>query len=184
MSINSAYFKSKKGMSLLELLCAVVIMAIAVSCTATALAISHTSIMKGSSQDKASAKAQEYCDIIMAYVENIPSNEPGLTGADATKNKLFASGATTNDYMLDDAVINNLKKDIPDITQSDTKADAKSKTGVSGKSFFTVEKSGEYTVTGTGKKFISYNITSYVYYSDKGEHSYCEGIISKPARAE
>ena len=181
MSINSAYFKSKKGMSLLELLCAVLIMAIAVSCTASALAISHTSIMKGSSQDKASAKAQEYCDIIMAYVENTPSNEPGLTGADATKNKLFASGATTADYSFDDAVINSLKLDIPDITQCNTKADATGKTGVSGKAFFTVEKSGEYTAG--GKKFISYNVTSYVYYGDKGEHSFCDGVISKPALA-
>ena len=181
MSINSAYFKSKKGMSLLELLCAVLIMAIAVSCTASALAISHTSIQKGSAQDKASAKAQEYCDIIMAYVENIPSNEPEEIGADASKNKLFASSATTSDYRLDDAVINNLRLDIPDITQCNTKADATSKTGVSGKPFFTVEKSGEYTAN--GKKFISYNVSAYVYYGDKGEHSYCEGVISKPALA-
>lgn len=45
------------------------IMAIAVSATATGLNISNQSITKNSLMDKASAKAQMYCDVIMTYVE-------------------------------------------------------------------------------------------------------------------
>ena len=50
MSKKSSYFKSKKGFSLIELLCAVVIMAIVVSATATGLAVSFKSIMIGSAR--------------------------------------------------------------------------------------------------------------------------------------
>ena len=70
------YLKSKKGFSLLELVCAIMIMAIAVSATATGLNISNQSITKNSLMDKASAKAQMYCDVIMTYVEKTPSNDP------------------------------------------------------------------------------------------------------------
>ena len=52
------YLKSKKGFSLLELVCAIMIMAIAVSATATGLNISNQSITKNRHMDKASAKAQ------------------------------------------------------------------------------------------------------------------------------
>ena len=63
--ILKKHFKSKKGFSLLELICAIMIMAIAVSATATGLAISYESITKNSLMNKASAKAQMYCDIVM-----------------------------------------------------------------------------------------------------------------------
>ena len=44
--------------------------------------------------DKASAKAQMYCDVIMTYVEKTPSNDPydgwdSLTDAQKNANKLF-----------------------------------------------------------------------------------------------
>ena len=52
------------------------IMAIAVSATATGLAISYESITKNSLMNKASAKAQMYCDIVMTYVEKTPSHNP------------------------------------------------------------------------------------------------------------
>ena len=74
--ILKKHFKSKKGFSLLELICAIMIMAIAVSATATGLAISYESITKNSLMNKASAKAQMYCDIVMTYVEKTPSHNP------------------------------------------------------------------------------------------------------------
>ena len=58
------------------------IMAIAVSATATGLAISYESITKNSLMNKASAKAQMYCDIVMTYVEKTPSHNPTSVWAD------------------------------------------------------------------------------------------------------
>lgn len=62
-------FNNKKGVSLLELLVAVIILAIVVSATATGLAASYRSVQVGAEKDKDSSLTQKYCDIIMSSIQ-------------------------------------------------------------------------------------------------------------------
>lgn len=106
---------NKRGISLAELMCAVLIMSISVSATARALATSYRSITLGYCRDRASAISQEYCDVIMSYIEYTPSIDPGYYtfmqakssdvgsnhAADTYKNALFAYGSevtNSSDY--------------------------------------------------------------------------------------
>ena len=155
------YLKSKKGFSLLELVCAIMIMAIAVSATATGLNISNQSITKNSLMDKASAKAQMYCDVIMTYVEKTPSNDPydgwdSLTDAQKNANKLFNTP--------------------PNQTYAFT-SDIKNRDFNKNEVAYTIQKEGSYT-NSDGISMVSYKITVYIDYGTNGTTS-CTGIITK-----
>ncbi|MEE1061115.1 MAG: type II secretion system protein [Ruminococcus sp.] len=192
MSKKASYFKSKKGFSLIELLCAVVIMAIVVSATATGLAVSYKSIMIGSTQDKASAKAQEYCDIIMTYVQNTPSHDPTSTSyiagteSDPSKNLLFdlTKGSKckfTTDVMEQViAATGTLPDPTKDtaIEQLNDKAAVEARVKNDDKPYFIVEKNG--TFEHNGIKFVSYQITTYVDYGNGKYTTYCTGSVTRP----
>lgn len=180
------YLKNKKGFSLLELLCAVMIMAIAVSATATGLAISYQSITRNSLLNKASAKAQMYCDVIMTYVEKTPSidhmfPQATLPDDDKAKNKLFASGS---DYIFKDEIKDNIKVDVANLDSSMTEAKQYSKTDIGSRAFnksevaYVVESAGEYK-TSKDVDMKSYKITVYIDYGTNGTAT-CTGVVTKP----
>lgn len=155
--ILKKHFKSKKGFSLLELICAIMIMAIAVSATATGLAISYESITKNSLMNKASAKAQMYCDIVMTYVEKTPKIDSTIqTNINDVVNDLDNS-MTAEQY--DTASIGSRPFDTSEMA-------------------YVVEFQGKY-VNNEGKKMVSYKITTYVDYGTNGTTT-CEGIVTKP----
>lgn len=193
MSKKSSYFKSKKGFSLIELLCAVVIMAIVVSATATGLAVSFKSIMIGSAQDQASAKAQEYCDIIMTYVQNTPSHDPTVgsyiagTESDPDKNLLFNLGVGMGDKCKFNnnvmaQIVLATKTDDPavcdPIVQLDDESAVNSRTKNDREPYFVVKKNGEYD--NNGVKYVSYQITAYVDYGNGKYTTYCTGSVTRP----
>ena len=186
MSKKSSYFKSKKGFSLLELLCAVVIMAMVVSATATGLAVSFESIMMGSAKDKASAKAQEYCDIIMTYVEYTPCHDystPLPAGVDTSKNKLFDTLPSSTPYYLFDAVVmNNLDSDISGIQQLKNQAEVNTRTKADNEPYFIIEKNGYY-LDASGVEYVSYQVTVYMDYGNGKYTTYCTGSVTKPKYA-
>ncbi len=182
------YLKSKKGFSLLELLCAVMIMAIAVSATATGLAISYQSITKNSLMDQASAKAQMYCDVIMTYVEKTPSNDPdsskpwtSIPGLKISENKLFAGQAS---FSFTDDIKDKIEHDVTNLdssmtksTQYNTKADAESKAFDKTEVAYLIEKHGYYQ-NSAGVDMVSYKITVYINYGTNGTTT-CTGIVTK-----
>ncbi len=185
--ITKKYFKSKKGFSLLELLCAVMIMAIAVSATAVGLNISNQSITKNSLMNKASAKAQMYCDIIMTYVEVTPSHDPtgDWSGIDTSANKLFANQPNQN-YMFANGICDNIKNDIKSLDNNIT--DVIQSTNISNEAIdatkvkYVIEKEGSYT-TSENIDMVSYKITVYVDYGTNGRTS-CTGVVTKTKFAQ
>lgn len=187
--ILKKHFKSKKGFSLLELVCAIMIMAIAVSATATGLAISYESITKNSLMNKASAKAQMYCDIVMTYVEKTPSNNPTSvwdSSIDRSKNELFANRQPNDGLEFDARIQTSILKDVNALDNS-MSAQQYSTSTIGTREFntsimaYVVEVQGEYV--NKGKKMVSYKITTYVDYGTNGTTT-CEGIVTKPEFAE
>lgn len=184
------HFKSKKGFSLLELICAIMIMAIAVSATATGLAISYESITKNSLMNKASAKAQMYCDIVMTYVEKTPSHNPPPasvwdSSVDPSKNELFAEQPNEG-LKFKTEIQESIKDDVKALDNSMT-AKQYDTASISSRPFdtsemaYVVEVQGKYV--NKGKKMVSYKITTYVDYGTNGTTT-CEGIVTKPEFAE
>lgn len=170
MKKKSSYFKSKKGFSLLELLCAVVVIAIVVAGTASGLAVSYRSILIGAEKDKASARAQEYCDIIMTYVEYTPDSD------------LFSN---TGSCELKGGIIGDIEDDIKkgnsnvtEITQYTTVADAEDVTRAKNNSvpYFLITRTGKSPTEGSG--VVSYEITVYVDYANSAT-TYCTGTVAK-----
>ncbi len=164
------HFNNKKGFSLLELLCAIMIMAIAVSATATGLAVSYQSITKNSLMNQASAKAQMFCDLVMTYVEKTPSNDPsenwnyvGYTipatayspeakyVLNQSANKLFASSPNPNtDYTFTDEIQDNIETDITNLDSDITSATQYTASSIGSKHFnkaevaYVIEKDGSF----------------------------------------
>lgn len=182
------YLKSKKGFSLLELLCAVMIMAIAVSATATGLAISYQSITKNSLMDQASAKAQMYCDVIMTYVEKTPSNDPdpskawsSVSGIKIAENKLFVAQPNAG-YIFTDDIKNKIQLDVTNLDSTMT-ANQYTTSNISSRSFdktevaYVVEGNGHYT-NSAGVEMVSYKITVYIDYGTNGTTT-CSGVVTK-----
>lgn len=180
------YCNSKKGFSLIELLCAIVVIAIVVGATATGLAISYKSVMLGGEKDKASALSQKYCDIIMCYIENTASNDPNASITEQSqkdKNILFADNPNLY-FKFTDNVINKLKTDIPNMPtnpQYNSVADANAATKKRDNVYFVVESEGNYA-NADGKTYVTYKTTVFVDYTDNNTIS-CTGSVTKPQLA-
>lgn len=192
--LKSKYFKSKKGFSLMELLCAIVVLAIVVSATATGLAISYTSITNGSQKNKASSLCQEYCDILMTYVENITSSDPdaGVDMDDAMYNELFID---SDDYILKDQIHISFRKDIKnswesysgetfynDVLKQITPDDVAGRDKEIYSVYYTIDNVGSYNYidsSGATIEYVNYEVTVYIDYTDTNT-AHCSGIVSKP----
>lgn len=192
--LKSKYFKSKKGFSLMELLCAIVVLAIVVSATATGLAISYTSITNGSQKNKASSLCQEYCDILMTYVENITSSDPdaGVNMNDAMYNELFTN---SGDYLLKDQIHTSFSNEIRNSwesysgeTFSNDSLEQITPDDVAGRDkeiysvYYTIDNVGSYDyvdASGATIEYVNYEVTVYIDYTEKNT-AHCSGIVSKP----
>ena len=180
------YLKSKKGFSLLELVCAIMIMAIAVSATATGLNISNQSITKNSLMDKASAKAQMYCDVIMTYVEKTPSNDPydgwdSLTEAQKNANKLFAD-TPNQTYTFTSDIQSNIDTDVKALDNTFS-AKQYASADIDNRDFnkndvaYKIKKEGTY-INPDGISMVSDKVTVYIDYGTTDPTS-GTGIITK-----
>ncbi len=170
MKKKSSYFKSKKGFSLLELLCAVVVIAIIVAGTASGLAVSHRSILIGAEKDKASARAEEYCDIIMTYVEYTSDTD------------LFdnTSSCSLKANVKND-IENDIKKGNPDVTEviqygNVEQAENVSRAKDNAIPYFVITKIGKSPAVDSN--LVSYEITVYVDYASSAT-TYCTGTVAK-----
>lgn len=203
------HFNNKKGFSLLELLCAIMIMAIAVSATATGLAVSYQSITKNSLMNQASAKAQMFCDLVMTYVEKTPSNDPsenwdyvnytvqgdslGTTvkyELNQSANKLFASSPNPNtDYTFTDEIKNNIKFDVLNLDSTMTDVKQYSSGTIGARPFnkaevaYVIEKEGSFLKDKTKSNTPDNIAVTYkiTVYVDYGTNgtTYCTGSVTK-----
>ncbi len=192
MNKKAISFKSKRGMSLVELLCAIVIMAIVVSCTATGLAVSYRSILLNGEHDKASARAQEYCDVLMTAIQNTPSNEPGSTTdpTEQAKNKLFAKdGVVDPKHELKTEVWNNVAGVCNRTTPTDNfdqirDSEVDSREWAHNDVYFYIKTKG------THGKYIDYEVKVFVTYGGaadeitgatvkEGKVTTCKGTVTK-----
>lgn len=177
MKKKSSYFKSKKGFSLLELLCAVVVIAIVVAGTASGLAVSHRSILIGAEKDKASARAQEYCDIIMTYVEYTPDSHLfSNTGSCELKDDI--KGKIENDIKEGNSNVTEIKQ----TTAAEAEAVTREKNNavpcfVIAKSETSGDNSDSGSDSGSGG-LVFYEITVYVDYANSAT-TYCTGTVAK-----
>lgn len=139
--------------------------------------------------NKASAKAQMYCDIVMTYVEKTPSHNPTSvwdSSLDLSKNKLFANQPNTG-LKFDSTIQTNINDDVNALDNSMT-AKQYDTASISSRDFntsemaYVVEFQGKY-VNNEGKKMVSYKITTYVDYGTNGTTT-CKGIVTKPEFAE
>ncbi|MCQ2514168.1 MAG: hypothetical protein MJ089_03625 [Ruminococcus sp.] len=194
MKMNKKYFKSKKGLSLAELLCAVCIMAIAVAAASSGLSVAYTAILDCSARDQAASNAQRACDIIMTIVEHTPSNDPDCPIADPdqqAKNLLF--NEYDFKYKLDDfifyeicngIIVDGATLDIDMLEQVDN---ANNHDWNKGSYYFTIKKAGSYAYTlrdtTENKTMITYEITAYYDYG-KNNVASCVGSVSKLELAE
>lgn len=203
------HFNNKKGFSLLELLCAIMIMAIAVSATATGLAVSYQSITKNSLMNQASAKAQMFCDLVMTYVEKTPSNDPsenwnyvGYTipatayspeakyVLNQSANKLFASNPNPNsNYTFTDEIKNNIKIDVLNLDSTMTDVKQYSSGTIGARAFdkaevaYVIEKEGSFLKDKTKSNTPDNIAVTYkiTVYVDYGTNgnTYCTGTVTK-----
>ena len=203
------HFNNKKGFSLLELLCAIMIMAIAVSATATGLAVSYQSITKNSLMNQASAKAQMFCDLVMTYVEKTPSNDPsedwdcvnytvqgdslGTTvkyELNQSANKLFASNPNPNpNYTFTDEIKNNIKFDVLKLDSTMTDVKQYSSGTIGARTFnkaelaYVIEKEGSFLKDKTKSNTPDNIAVTYkiTVYVDYGTNgtTYCTGSVTK-----
>lgn len=203
------HFNNKKGFSLLELLCAIMIMAIAVSATATGLAVSYQSITKNSLMNQASAKAQMFCDLVMTYVEKTPSNDPSenwnsvgytIPATDSSPqakyvlnqsaNKLFASNPNPNsNYTFTDEIKNNIEIDVLKLDSTMTDVEQYSSGTIGARPFnkaevaYVIEKEGSFLKDKTKSNTPDNIAVTYkiTVYVDYGTNgnTYCTGTVTK-----
>lgn len=74
--------RSRKGVTLVEMICAVTILALVVVAVMGVLSLSRTTILKDNTQDAASAQAQEVMDVLMASLSDLPNASPADVEAD------------------------------------------------------------------------------------------------------
>lgn len=73
---KAPYFKSRKGITLVEMICSVAILAVVAVTALGAISLSRTSILKGNTEDAASAQAQQIMDVLMANLTALPDAGP------------------------------------------------------------------------------------------------------------
>ncbi len=175
-------FNSKKGLTLVELIVAIMILLIAIGASVGGLTLSYRSTMMGAEKDDAQSLAQRDCDIIMSCI---------------TTN--IEDGKTVNDLFIDpegnpkfknsypSLYLTNIQSDINighfvdsyNTTQYSLITEIQNTSELSGSSlvknqFFMVDvETREIGV----KEYLVYRITTYVYYSDTACVS-CEGEVN------
>lgn len=89
LSKKKGRINSKKGLSLLELIVAIIILLLVISATVSGLNLSYRSVLIGAEKDDAQSLAQRNCDIIMSSISKNAENGT-LSG------KINGSGTATS----------------------------------------------------------------------------------------
>ena len=89
LSIKKRRINSKKGVSLVELIVAIMIIMLTITAATHGLNLSYKSVLLGAAKDDAQSLAQRDCDIIMSAISK--SAENGTLSS-----KLTGTGASTN----------------------------------------------------------------------------------------
>lgn len=148
---------NKSGISLLELIVAIIIIAIVVSGTVTGLAISYRSVLIGAEKDKSSSLSQKYCDVIMTAVQNNTDSDL----FDPVSSITIKPTMLTN--LIDDCEISTLTQITDEAALS-----ALSPKPKKGATYFSIENKAPKI----------YRITTYVYYTDTA-YITCGGNVRK-----
>lgn len=145
---------SKKGMTLLELILAIVIIVIVMMGTVSAFALSYNSILIGAEKDKMSAQAQTKSDIVASVMKYKEQTDFWDTDTDQLKSNY----------------IDNLKQDIGTDYNSYVKniSDIGNGTHAKGDIRYNVQiKTGVKPESGSTKTIDVAVATVYIYYTDK-----------------
>lgn len=188
-------FNSKKGFTLVELIVGIMIMLIVVSASVRGISISYRSAMIGAAKNDAQSIAQRNCDIIMTAIVTNVENKTYTTAELATLGGMFTdhncskfSTAYEDSFKNYDMRMYFLSGGYDaslyeDIAPADNDADVKmQQAAYVNPSHGGNKKTQYYTVNMTpkkinGKNYQLFEITTYVYYTDKG-YVTCEGEVT------
>jgi prepilin-type N-terminal cleavage/methylation domain-containing protein len=84
--MDKIYWKSKKGTTLVEVLAAVIILAIVAVAVLTSIGFSQTTIFSGSSEGDAAAQAQSIAD---ALIPELNSKDPSAVKAETVGDAVY-----------------------------------------------------------------------------------------------
>lgn len=171
-------FNSKKGLTLVELIVAIMILLIAIGASVGGLTLSYRSTMMGAEKDDAQSLAQRNCDIIMSCITTNIENGKTVDDLfiDPEGNPEF-TGSYLNDITLDVKIDHFV--DSYNTTQYSDIEEIQDTSGLSGatdkkKQYFMVDVETRKIDV---KEYLVYRITTYVYYSDTAYVS-CEGEVN------
>ncbi|MEE0858591.1 MAG: prepilin-type N-terminal cleavage/methylation domain-containing protein [Acutalibacteraceae bacterium] len=193
-------FNSKKGLTLIELIVAIMILMLVISASVSGLNLSYRSVLVGAQKDDSQSLAQRNCDILMSVIssyaetddlDTIIVNTPGSSVAK------FDDAHFT--YILNDVDLMNCLSgaggagvggydttQFAELKQCESEAEVKTQaandfsTGDSTKKQYCVlsVNSRDLTETdGTTQTYDVYKIKVYVYYNAKGFIT-CEGEVN------
>ncbi len=190
---------NKKGLTLVELIVAVMILMIAVGASVGGLSMSYRSTMLGAEKDDAQSVAQRNCDIIMSCIKtNVdkgvdsgktvnqiingmftnPDSSPTFKSSYKTK---IEGDTTITAYSVRDPSGSAIKSYDP--AQYSTIEQISSESSLVGdssvkKQYYIIDVSTRKLDSGTStKEYSVYKITTYTYYSSNGYVS-CEGEVN------
>lgn len=182
---------NKKGLTLVELIVAVMILMIAVGASVGGLSMSYRSTMLGAEKDDAQSVAQRNCDIIMSCIStNIDKGKTvGELFNDAYSSPTFKSSYKTkieSDTTIEAYSVRNPAGSAVksyDPAQYSIIEQISSENSLVGdssvkKQYYIIDVSTRKLGSGTSaKEYSVYKITTYTYYSSDGYVS-CEGEVN------
>lgn len=188
-------FNSKKGITLVELIVAVMILLIVVSASVRGLTLSYRSASLGALKNDAQSVAQRDCDFIMSAIATVVENE---TFDALTKNTLnnrlidhgthceidnnfhslisqdasidFLTGGYNEAKFSELIAVSQPASNIPSIQQANYNHEEKQY------HYYTITREDKALKAGSSDVYQIYKITTYVYYSEKGFVT-CEGEV-------
>lgn len=191
LSKSKRRINSKKGLSLLELIVAIIILLLVISATVSGLNLSYRSVLLGAEKDDAQSLAQRNCDIVMAAISKnaesgtLSTKIIGSGTATSFESGFFAtfqSDVKLNLYSTDSLGVKtgydpSLYDDIEQCPSGGPTADSDKK-----KQYVKIEQEERdmtSSVDGTTTKYDVYKITTYVYYGyEDNMYITCEGEVN------
>lgn len=190
---------NKKGLTLVELIVAVMILMIAVGASVGGLSMSYRSVMLGAEKDDAQSVAQRNCDIILSCIKtnfdkgiddgktpqesievifNNPYSTPVFNAAFTAK---IAYDTAIDAYSVRDpsgaAVKSYDPNQYAEIEQITSESSLAGDPGVK-KQYYIIDVSNRKLQSGTSTEdYAVYKVTTYTYYSSDGYVS-CEGEVN------
>jgi len=177
-NLKKIKFNSKKGLTLVELIVAIMILLIAIGASVGGLTLSYHSIMNGAEKDDAQSVAERNCDIIMNCITSNVDRGVALNNVfDAPYASSPEFTVTRLSQIQNDTAISvtgsTYSSDYEQIEQKSVGFAPTGDTTVK-KQYFTVETDERKIGT---NDYIVYKITTYTYYTDTA-YVTCEGEVN------